>query len=188
MNRIAPSNLKYTDSVIVATRNATNINASVTYTGDSITSFSITPSLPIGVSLNTTTGLISGISTVTLLPTVFTVTGTNTGGSTTASFTLTVNPPLSIKEAKSNVFSNINFKPNPFTNGIEISFVSNTTEVTQLVVVNAIGKEVYAKNIQSNIGDNTISIDEVAGLKPGIYFAHLENNNGFSKTFKLIKN
>ncbi|MES2727901.1 MAG: cadherin-like beta sandwich domain-containing protein, partial [Bacteroidota bacterium] len=91
VNRIAPSNLKYTDSVIVATRNATNINASVTYTGDSITSFSITPSLPIGVSLNTTTGLISGISTVTLPPTVFTVTGTNTGGSTTASFTLTVN-------------------------------------------------------------------------------------------------
>ncbi len=95
---------------------------------------------------------------------------------------------VGVNEKMVNTFSSINFKPNPFTNGIEISFVSITKEITKLVIVNAVGKEVYAKNIQSNIGDNTVIIDEMAGLKSGIYFAHLENNNGFSQTVKLIKN
>jgi hypothetical protein len=90
VNRIAPSNLKYNDSIVIATRTITNINSSVTYSGDSISSFGITPSLPTGVSLNTTTGTISGIPTATLPPTVFTVVGINNGGITTASFILTV--------------------------------------------------------------------------------------------------
>ena len=86
-----------------------------------------------------------------------------------------------------NTFSNINFKPNPFSNQIEIDFMSNTKEVTQLIIIDAIGKTVFSKNLESNIGNNTFTINELTDLKPGIYFARLANSNGYSKTFKLVK-
>jgi hypothetical protein len=187
VNKIAPTNLKYNDSIVIATRTITNLNSSVTYSGDSIDSFSITPSLPNGVTLNTSTGLISGIPTVNIPRTVFTISGSNNGGSTTASFTLTINSPVSIISINIETFSNINIKPNPFNNQIEIDFISNTKEITQLIILDAVGKEVFSKNLESNIGNNTFRIDELTYLKGGIYFARLANNNGYSKTFKLIK-
>ena len=186
VNSIAPSNLKYNDSIVIATRTITNINSSVTYSGDLINSFSITPSLPTGVSLNTATGLISGIPMVNLTQTIFTITGSNSAGNTTASFTLTVNPALAIQEVN-NPFSNINCKPNPFNHILEISFESNTKETTKLIITDAVGKEVFTKNIQSNIGNNNMMIDELTYLKSGIYFARLANNNGLSQVFKLVK-
>ncbi|MFZ4796278.1 MAG: cadherin-like beta sandwich domain-containing protein [Bacteroidia bacterium] len=186
-NLIAPSAMSYLPTSVVATRTITNINSSVTYSGDSIASFSINPALPKGVSLNTSTGLISGIPTVTLPQTVFTITGTNNGGSTTASFTLTVNPVLAIQKVNNIIFSNTYFKPNPFANTLEIYFESYTKETTKLIIMDAVGKEVFAKNIQSTIGNNNITIDEMAHLKSGFYFARLANNNGISKAFKLVK-
>ena len=186
VNNIAPTNLKYTDSIVVATRTITNINSAATYLGDSIASFSITPALPIGVSLDTATGLISGIPMINLPLTIFTITGSNSAGNTTASFTLTVNPALAIQEVN-NPFSNINCKPNPFNHILEISFESNTKETTKLIITDAVGKEVFTKNIQSNIGNNNMMIDELTYLKSGIYFARLANNNGLSQAFKLVK-
>ncbi len=188
VNSIAPNNLKYNDSSIVATRTITNINSSVTYSGDSITNFSIIPVLPNGLSLNTTTGLISGTPTVNIAQTIFTITGSNSGGSTTTNFTLTVNSPVSIKPINVNTFSNINIKPNPFSSQIEIDFMSNTKENTKLVIIDAVGKEVFVKTIQSNIGNNNIIIDEMTNLNSGIYFARLESNSGYSPSFKLVKN
>ena len=188
VNRIPPTDLKYKDSIIIATRELTDINNSVTNLGGLITNFSITPLLPFGVSINTSTGLISGIPLINLPQTVFTITGSNNGGSTTASFTLTVNSPISIKSINIETFSNINIKPNPFSNEVEINFISTSKETTKLVIIDALGKEVFVKTIQCNIGNNNIIIDEMTNLKSGIYFARLEGNNGFSPSFKLVKN
>ncbi|MFZ4798168.1 MAG: putative Ig domain-containing protein [Bacteroidia bacterium] len=186
VNSIAPSNLKYTDSIVVATRTITNINSSATYSGDAIASFSISPSLPTGVSLDTATGLITGIPMINLPLTIFTITGSNSAGNTTASFTLTVNPPLAIQEVN-HAFANINCKPNPFNHILEISYKSNTKETTKLIITDAVGKEIFTKNILSVIGENIITIDELTYLKSGIYFARLANNNGLSQSFKLVK-
>ena len=59
--------------------------------GGTITLFTIVPQLPAGLSLNPSTGVISGIPTVTSALTVYTVTGSNTGGVITGSVTITVN-------------------------------------------------------------------------------------------------
>ncbi len=53
-----------------------------------IAPFSITPALPDGVSLNSTTGEISGRPTAAIASTVFTVTSTNAAGNSTISFRL----------------------------------------------------------------------------------------------------
>jgi hypothetical protein len=65
-----------------------NVNPAVTGTP---TSYSISPALPIGLSLNTTTGVISGTPSVAAASANYTVTATNAGGSTTGTVTVVVN-------------------------------------------------------------------------------------------------
>jgi gliding motility-associated-like protein len=84
----APSNLSYSlpstftkDSVI------TNITPSITGTA---TSFSVSPALPAGLVLNTTTGVISGTPTVVTLLTSYVVTASNSSGSTTVTLSFAV--------------------------------------------------------------------------------------------------
>ena len=78
-----------------ATTETANLNAAmngytVTSTGGTVASYSITGTLPAGVSFSTTTGRITGTPTATQTATTYTITATNTSGSTTATFTLTV--------------------------------------------------------------------------------------------------
>jgi hypothetical protein len=78
-----------------ATTETANMNAAingytVTSTGGTVASYSLTGTLPAGLSFSTTTGRITGTPTVTQTATTYTITATNTSGSTTATFTLTV--------------------------------------------------------------------------------------------------
>ena len=63
--------------------------------GGPITSFSISPALPSGLSLNTSTGVISGTPTTAAAQATYVVTGSNSGGSITAALspTITVTAP-----------------------------------------------------------------------------------------------
>ena len=76
-----PANLGY-----LATNNFT-INQAIVPLSPSVTgtvtSYSISPALPAGLQLNTTTGVISGTPTQLILATNYTVTATNSSGSTT---------------------------------------------------------------------------------------------------------
>ena len=63
----------------------------VTSTGGAITSFSVSPALPAGLSFNTSTGAITGTPTVVSATASYTVTGTNSGGSTNVGVSITVN-------------------------------------------------------------------------------------------------
>ena len=63
---------------------------SATVTEGRADSFSISPSLPVGLSLDTATGVISGTPTETQTSTSYTVTAINAAGSTSQTFTLNV--------------------------------------------------------------------------------------------------
>jgi YD repeat-containing protein len=58
--------------------------------GGAIVSYSITPDLPAGLSLNTTTGVISGTPTVVSPSNTYTVIATNSGGSTSFNLMITI--------------------------------------------------------------------------------------------------
>ena len=59
-------------------------------------SYSVSPALPAGLSLSTTTGILSGTPTVVTATAGYTVTASNSAGNTTAILTITVNAaPLS---------------------------------------------------------------------------------------------
>lgn len=83
-----PSSLSYTTPVIYTQNQAiTNNVPSVTGT---VSSYSILPALPTGLSINPTTGVISGTPTALSTATNYTVTASNAGGSTTATINITV--------------------------------------------------------------------------------------------------
>jgi hypothetical protein len=87
-----------------------------------------------------------------------------------------------------NEYSKLLFYPNPFANEITLSFNSINNKLIKLTINDAIGKEVYVKNIQSVSGENTIIINEMISLKSGIYFAQLTDENGIVETIKFLKN
>jgi hypothetical protein len=73
------------------TINATIISLNPTVTGE-VATYTLTPNLPTGLSLNAATGIISGTPTALSPSTDYTVTATNSFGSTTAVLNLSVTP------------------------------------------------------------------------------------------------
>jgi hypothetical protein len=85
----APSSLSYSSNPATYTENIAATNNTPTVTG-TVTSYSVSPSLPAGLSLDTTTGVISGTPTAETASAVYTVTASNAGGSTTCDVTIVV--------------------------------------------------------------------------------------------------
>lgn len=84
----APSGLSYgTPPAFVLNQPITPLKPSVMGT---VTSYSVSPTLPSGLSISGTTGVISGTPTVVTPKTTYTVTASNAGGSTTASLSIVV--------------------------------------------------------------------------------------------------
>ncbi|MEC8541235.1 MAG: putative Ig domain-containing protein, partial [Candidatus Thermoplasmatota archaeon] len=91
VNDVAPSFIDYNPNSFTETVDAAMSNlVTPTYSGGAITSWTVTPSLPIGLSLDSN-GVISGTPTVVTPATVYTITGSNTGGSDSTTVTIQVN-------------------------------------------------------------------------------------------------
>lgn len=94
---VPPAGLAYTTPVTYVTGQAITPNAP-TSVGGAVTNYAITPALSPGLSISSTTGIISGTPTATRVATNYTVTASNSAGSTTATVNITVNegPPLTL--------------------------------------------------------------------------------------------
>ena len=95
---IAPSSLSYSVASISATKGAAIVSSLPTSTGGAITSYALKTSptataqvLPAGLTLNTTTGVISGTPSALLPLTTFTVLASNSAGYTTTTISIVVN-------------------------------------------------------------------------------------------------
>jgi gliding motility-associated-like protein len=87
---LSPSGLSYTTpNVYTVGSTITALNPSST--GGAITSYTISPSLPGGLTIDPTTGIISGTPSVVSSQTSYIVTGANGSGTSTATVVITVN-------------------------------------------------------------------------------------------------
>jgi DNA-binding beta-propeller fold protein YncE len=90
VNDQKPTDLSYTartSSYILNTPITVN---TPTNRGGAVVSYAVSPALPAGLNLSTTTGAISGTPAAVSASTVYTVTGTNTGGTATATLVIAV--------------------------------------------------------------------------------------------------
>src|SRR5208337_1695671 len=87
-----PSALSYTTATAVYIKGTAITPNSPTSSGGAVTSYSVSPALPAGLSLSTSTGIISGTPTAVAATASYTVTASNSTGSTMATLTITVNP------------------------------------------------------------------------------------------------
>ena len=92
VQRIARPVIALSATTETAFLNAVMNGYMVTSSGGTVASYSLTGTLPGGLSFSTTTGRITGTPTATQTATTYTITATNTSGSTAATFTLTVVP------------------------------------------------------------------------------------------------
>jgi len=86
---VAPSSLSYSINPATYTLGAAITNTP-TSSGGAVTSYVVSPALPAGLTLDPSTGVISGAPTVATPAAGYTVTATNSGGSTTASLSIAV--------------------------------------------------------------------------------------------------
>ena len=90
VNDIAPA-ITYSPNSLTLTKGTAMTTITVTSTGGAVVSYSVSPSLPSGLSLDTSTGAISGTPTAITSSASYTITATNTGGTDTATVTIVVN-------------------------------------------------------------------------------------------------
>jgi hypothetical protein len=102
-NAPAPSALSYT-SPVQDTKGTAMMPLSPTVTGN-VASYSVSPALPAGVALSTTSGAISGTPTAIASESTYTITATNATGSTTFAWVLTVKSETPIVASQTAIFS-----------------------------------------------------------------------------------
>lgn len=91
----APSSLNYPKASVSATAGQPIIPDIPSFNG-TVTSFTVAPALPTGLSLDSTNGTIYGTPTGVVAQSSYTVTAANSGGSTTAAITLAVNKAYTV--------------------------------------------------------------------------------------------
>jgi len=87
----APSALSYSTATAVYTKGVQIAPNSPTSAGGAVTSYSVSPALPAGLTLSTSTGVISGTPTVVIGSASYTVIAASLSGNSTASLSITVN-------------------------------------------------------------------------------------------------
>jgi DNA-binding beta-propeller fold protein YncE len=104
VNDQQPTTLSYTTGTAVYTEGAQITPNLPTNSGGTVISYSVSPVLPAGLTLNALSGIIIGSPTVVTAAANYTVTATNSGGNTTAVLNITVMaPPPSAPQAIPNL-------------------------------------------------------------------------------------
>jgi len=78
----------------------------------------------------------------------------------------------------------INYYPNPVIDELTFSF-SEKSQLLNVQVTNALGQNCQAELVKNSTGNYRLNMK---GLKSQFYFVKLNFENGFSKTFKVLKN
>ena len=129
VNDVSPL-IGYSPSSFTLTKGTAMSTASPTLYGNGqVDSWSVSPSLPAGLTLNTSTGDISGTPTAITSSATYTITATNTGGSDTATVTIVVNDAV----------PTISYSPTTYTLTKGVAMTTSTPTVGGGAVTDLVG-------------------------------------------------
>ncbi len=164
----APTNLSYSAATPVVDYGIASSSVSPTVTGESITytfapkSGSSTTSIPAGMTISSSTGVISWTNTTLAGVYNVTVTATNAGGSITTDYTLTINKvaPTFTYSPNSNTtakgVSGSSDLPNVSSTGGAALSYSLTSSITGISIDNSTGRITWDGSVA--VGSNSISV------------------------------
>ena len=115
-----PNSLTYAANPAVYVMGTVIVPNTPSNAGGAVASYSVSPALPAGLSLNTSTGIVGGTPTAITATASYTVTATNASGTTTAILSITVNPPPTLPP------SNLAYSTNPAVYTVETAIGPNT--------------------------------------------------------------
>jgi len=82
-----------------------------------------------------------------------------------------------VKISIANMQASMEVFPNPFTNHFSVSFSANKTADATLIIRNSIGQPVVQKTVKAVKGSNSININNLPSLAPGVYYLSLSNDD-----------
>jgi hypothetical protein len=172
---LPPRNLTYTSNSPTYTKWTTITSNTPSWSGHAVTSWSISPALPAGLSFNTSTGVITGTPTSSIYSASHTVTAANAGGSTTRSLTISVTlSPYTWMGTTSNVWStgsNWFGGAAPSTNTHVAIFDNECTQCNANITGAATARSIQMKN------NYTGTITQVAGAGNTLNLGTNDANN-----------
>jgi hypothetical protein len=85
----------------------------------------------------------------------------------------------------SNANSNFNIYPNPVTDNLAVSYLSDEEKTVDIVVYDITGRKMLVKN-NLHFQNSFVELN-VSEFVPGIYFVNISNATGVNERFKFIK-
>ena len=137
--------------------------------------FSIAPELPVGLSFDTATGIISGTPTTISLATDYTITASNIDGESSFVVNIAIEAELGLSNFNA---SNIKIYPNPATDLLTISASESISEIT---ISNLLGQKLISKT--TNSSEEKI---DISSFVKGFYMVQTTIGNN-TKTTKFLK-
>jgi len=171
----APSNLLYPQTIISATVGVA-ISVDTPAVSGSVDAFTISPTLPAGLFIVASTGAIAGTPTAVSAQTSYTVTATNSYGSTTATLYISV---------ASAAPSNLTYPQNVITSIVGVAISADTPVVTGTVTSYTINPSLPA-GLSINSTTGTIAGTPTAASAQTSYIVTASNSYGSAKETLLI--
>jgi gliding motility-associated-like protein len=165
VNALAPAALVYSTSSSTVIRGTAGTSVTPTInTGGATVTYSLTGTVPGGVTIDPASGIISYDNTVTVGNYPLTVTATNLTGSTTATYTLTINP------SSNNNLSTLSISSGTLTpafNSATINYVVgvpiSTTSVTFTPTVSDAFASVQVNGVTTTSGSASAGVSLISG-------------------------
>jgi alpha-tubulin suppressor-like RCC1 family protein len=172
-----PSNLTYATNPAVFTKGVAITPDVPTTTGGPVSSWSVTPALPQGLTLSTSTGDISGTPTGLSARADYAVTAANAAGSTTASLSITVNdvPPMGLSYAT-----------NPATYGVGQLIAPNRPTISGGPVVSWSVSPPLPPDLNLDVGTGILSGVSTVVATTGSYTVTAVNSGGSTQATLVI--